>query len=80
MAERLAAWPASHDPGRPELFGAARALTANPMEALLAASIASQAGPQAGWSRPWRELVTALRDHADADVRERASHIVFSPE
>ncbi|WP_125798809.1 hypothetical protein [Amycolatopsis sp. WAC 01416] len=41
VAERLAAWLASHDPGRPELFGAARAHTANPMEALLAASIAS---------------------------------------
>ncbi|WP_103340737.1 hypothetical protein [Amycolatopsis sp. CA-126428] len=80
VADRLAAWLAGHAPGRPELRDTARALTASPAEALLAASIASQAGPHAGWPRPWRELVSALRDHSDADVRERASHIFFAPE
>lgn len=80
VADRLAAWLAGHDPGRSELFDAAQALTASPAEALLAASAASQAGPHAGWPRPWRELVSALRDHPDADVRERASHIVLAPE
>ncbi|WP_410616570.1 hypothetical protein [Amycolatopsis sp. lyj-109] len=79
-ADRLATWLAGHDPGRPELLDTARALTAGPAEASLAASIASAAGPHAGWSRPWRELVLALRDHPDADVRERASHLAFAPE
>ncbi|MDS0136032.1 MULTISPECIES: hypothetical protein [unclassified Amycolatopsis] len=80
VADRLAAWLAGHDPGRSELFDAAQALTASPAEALLAASVASQAGPHAGWPRPWRERVSALRDHPDADVRERASHIVLASE
>ncbi|SEF37495.1 hypothetical protein SAMN05421837_11455 [Amycolatopsis pretoriensis] len=79
-ADRLAAWLAGHDPGRSELFGTAQGLTASPAEALLAASIASQAGPHAGWPRPWRELVSALRNDSDADVRERASQIFFAPE
>ncbi|OXM64199.1 hypothetical protein [Amycolatopsis vastitatis] len=80
VAGRLAAWLAGHDPERPELLGTARALTASPAEALLAAGIASQAGARAGWPRPWRELVWALRDHSDADVRERASRLSFAPE
>ena len=80
VADRLAAWLAGHDPGRPELLGTARALTASPAEALFAASIAGQAGDHAGWPPPWRELVSALRDHSDADVRERASHLFFAPE
>ncbi|MGW5718480.1 hypothetical protein ACWEVP_20090 [Amycolatopsis sp. NPDC003865] len=80
VTHRLAAWLAGHDPGRPELLGTARALTASPAEALLAATIAGQAGPHAGWPAPWRELVSVLRDHPDADVRERASRIFFAPE
>lgn len=79
-ADRLAAWLAEHDPGRPELLDTARALTAGSAEASLAASIASAAGSHAGWPRPWRELVSALRGHPDADVRERASRIVLAPE
>ncbi|MDX3186815.1 hypothetical protein PV458_00220 [Streptomyces sp. MN03-5084-2B] len=80
VADRLAAWLTGHDPSRSELFGTAQALTASPAEALLAASIASRAGPHAGWPAPWRELVSALRNHRDADVRERASHLFFAPE
>ncbi|WP_291419071.1 hypothetical protein, partial [Actinophytocola sp.] len=36
---------------------------------LLALAIASRAGPEAGWPAHWRELVTGLREHEDADVR-----------
>ncbi|MEV6828253.1 hypothetical protein [Amycolatopsis sp. NPDC051102] len=79
-ADRLATWLAGHDPGRPELLGTAQALAADAVEASLAASIASQAGPRAGWPGPWRELVSALRDHPDADVRDRASRISLAPE
>lgn len=80
VADRLAAWLAGHDPGRPELLDTARALADDPAEALLAVGIASVAGARVGWPRPWRELVTALRDHPDPDVRERASHTVLAPE
>ncbi len=80
VADRLAIWLAGHDPGRPELLGTAQTLTASPAEASMAASIASRAGSRAGWPRPWRELVSALREHPDADVRERASHISLAPE
>ncbi|MEU0790669.1 hypothetical protein ABZ342_11425 [Amycolatopsis sp. NPDC005961] len=80
VADRLATWLAGHDPGRAELLGTAQALTTGPAEASLAASIAGQAGPHAGWPHPWRDLVGALRAHPDADVRERASHISLAPE
>ncbi len=79
-ADRLAAWLAGGDPSRSELVGTAQALTASPAEALLATGIASQAGPYTGWPRPWRGLISVLRNHSDADVRERASHIFYAAE
>ncbi len=79
-ADRLTSRLTGHDPGPAELLSAAQALAAGAAEAALAASIASQAGPRAGWPAPWRALVAALRDHSDADVRDRASRISLAPE
>ncbi|EOD58246.1 hypothetical protein H480_43655, partial [Amycolatopsis vancoresmycina DSM 44592] len=78
-ADRLATWLSGHHPERADL-GAAQALTADAAEASLAAAIAGQAGSRAGWTGPWRELVLGLREHSDADVRERASRIALAPE
>lgn len=80
VTDSLAAWVARHDPGRPALLDAARGLTNGPVEAQLALGIAGEAGARAGWPRPWRDLVTALRDHDDPDVRDRASRIALAPE
>lgn len=72
VTDRVAAWLAAHDPGRPALLATAEALADTASGALLAAGIAGTAGAHAGWSRPWRDLIRALREHADPDVRERA--------
>ncbi len=80
VTDQLAGWLARHDPGRPELLDTARGLVDGPVEALFALGIASEAGAHAGWPRPWRELVTGLREHDDPDVRERASRIALAPE
>lgn len=80
VADRVEGWLAAHDPGRPALLSTAHGLSTTAAGALLAVSIASQAGPYAGWPVPWRDLVLALRDHADPDVRERALRTVTAPE
>jgi hypothetical protein len=80
VADRLERWLAAHDPGRPSLLSTARDLSTTTAGALLAAGIASQAGQYAGWPPPWRDLVQALREHANPDVRERARRIVTAPE
>jgi hypothetical protein len=80
VADRVEGWLAAHDPGRPALLSTAHGLSTTAAGALLAVSIASQAGPYAGWPAPWRDLVLALRDHADPDVRERALRTVTAPE
>ncbi|MCR6482919.1 hypothetical protein M8542_08815 [Amycolatopsis sp. OK19-0408] len=79
-ADSLSAWVARHDPSRPSLLDTARGLTGGPAEALLALGIAERAGADTGWPEPWRELVVALREHEDPDVRDRAARIALAPE
>jgi hypothetical protein len=55
-------------------------LVSAPAGALLAVGIANQAGERAGWPSPWRDVVAELREHADPDVRARASRTVTAPE
>lgn len=65
------------DADRPGMLDTANALAGGgPAEALLAVSVAGEAGKQAGWPGEWRELVATLRGHADPDVRLRALGIV----
>ncbi|HTI22890.1 MAG TPA: hypothetical protein VL652_17985 [Kutzneria sp.] len=80
VADQVEAWLAAHDPGRASLLSTARDLSTTAPSALLAVGIASQAGPYAGWPAPWRELVLALREHADPDVRERALRTITARE
>ncbi|HJP72911.1 MAG TPA: hypothetical protein VJ914_01505 [Pseudonocardiaceae bacterium] len=68
------------DASRPSLLATATALTTSAAGAQVALGIAAQAGEEAGWSAPWRELVRALRTHADPDVRDRARSIATAPE
>jgi hypothetical protein len=80
VTDRVERWLSAHDPGRPSLLLTARDLPTTAAGALLAVGIAGQAGPYAGWPAPWRDLVLALREHADPDVRERALQTVTAPE
>jgi hypothetical protein len=80
VADRVARWLAAHDPGRPSLLSTARDLSTTAAGALLAVGVAGQAGPYSGWPATWRDLVLALREHADPDVRERARRTVTAPE
>jgi hypothetical protein len=60
------------------LLATANALAdGGPAAAQFAASIAGKAGERAGWPAQWRDLVTALRGHADPDVRLRALRAVI---
>jgi hypothetical protein len=79
-ANQVSDWLDLHDPGRPGLLATANALTTSAAGALLALGIAAQAGPEAGWSTPWRDLVLSLRTLADPDVRDRARIIAIVPE
>ncbi|MFC0438340.1 hypothetical protein [Kutzneria buriramensis] len=80
VTDRLAGWLAAHGTERPSLLDTARDLSPTAAGALLAVGIADKAGPRAGWSAPWRDLVLALRENADPDVRERALRIVMASE
>ncbi|WP_027946984.1 hypothetical protein [Amycolatopsis taiwanensis] len=80
VTDWLERWLTAHDPGRPSLLPTARDLSTTSTGALLAAGIAAQAGPYAGWPAPWRDLVLALRKHADPDIRERALRTATAPE
>ena len=80
VTDQVEGWLAAHDPGRPSLLSTARDLSTTAAGALLAVGVTSQAGRYAGWPAPWRDLLLALREHADPDVRDRARRIVTAPE
>jgi hypothetical protein len=49
-------------------------------DGLLAHSLIAAAGPRSGWSPAWRELLIALRNHSDDDVRQRALELTTATE
>ncbi|OLF16582.1 hypothetical protein BU204_15915 [Actinophytocola xanthii] len=63
-----------------EVASALAAREPAPAAPMLALAVAEVAGHRAGWPEHWRELVLALREHADPDVRPLALDIVTSPE
>ncbi|MFI5731012.1 hypothetical protein ACIA49_12885 [Kribbella sp. NPDC051587] len=50
------------------------------MGGLLAATIIGNAGRRTGWAPVWRELLVALRNHPEADVRQAALETVTATE
>ncbi|TDD58704.1 hypothetical protein E1263_17965 [Kribbella antibiotica] len=65
-----------------QLESTARALAQSPelMAGLLAWAIIAEAGRRSGWAQGWRELLVALRNHPQADVRQAALETVTANE
>jgi len=50
------------------------------MEGLLAWTLIGEAGRRTNWSPAWRDLLVALRNHSQPDVRQLALDLITSPE
>jgi hypothetical protein len=65
-----------------ELLPAATAMSTSPSltDGLLTHALVTAAGPRTGWNAAWRDVLVALRNHPDQDVRHRALDLITSPE
>ncbi|WP_328522264.1 hypothetical protein [Kribbella sp. NBC_00359] len=50
------------------------------MEGLLAWTLIGEAGRRTNWSPTWRDLLVALRNHSQPDVRQLALDLITAPE
>ncbi|MEV6286661.1 hypothetical protein [Kribbella sp. NPDC051770] len=48
--------------------------------ALFLRSLITAAGPRSGWNSTWRDLLIALRNHPDPDVRQQSLELITAPE
>ncbi|WP_410873253.1 hypothetical protein [Nocardia sp. A7] len=77
LGQRLNAELGTTPPTTFHLIGAELARSPTPSTALAALTIIDRCAAEFGWSPEWVQLLTALRTHADPDVR-RAAHTVFT--
>jgi hypothetical protein len=76
LGMREAEWtPAALEPTARELLQGPSLI-----EGLLSEAIIAAAGSRSGWAPVWRELLIALRNHPEADVRQAALETVTATE